>query len=134
MESLTALSYIMVLFIIYGALLPLDRFTGVALDSLNKPQRNFQKVLYMTTANIIGDIIAVFGLHYLFPTMPVTTLLFFVALASIVFSLIGILVGYRFLRQEIDISFWQIFRKGYSFYKENAIRLLWKRSMKNESN
>ena len=88
----------------------------------------------MTTANILGDIFAVFGMHYLFPALPVTTLLFFVAIASIVFSLIGIFVGYRFLRQEIDISFWEIFRKGYVFYKENAIRLLWKKPVRNESN
>lgn len=128
MESLTALSYIMIVFILYCTLLPLDRFTGVALDSLNKPQRNFQKVLLMTSANILGDIFAVFGLHYLFPALPVTTLLLFVALASIVFALIGIFVGYSFLRQEIDISFWEIFRKGYQFYKENTLRLLAKKS------
>jgi O-antigen/teichoic acid export membrane protein len=128
MESLTALSYVMVVFILYCTLLPLDRFTGVALDSLNKPQRNFQKVIYMTTANILGDLFAVFGMHWLFPELPVTTLLFCVAVASIVFALIGIFVGYRFLRQEIDISFWQIFSKGYYFYKGNVIRLLEKKS------
>ncbi len=123
-ELLTPLSYVMIAMILYCVLLPLDRFTGVALDSLNKPQRNFQKVIYMTTANILGDIFAVFGLHSLFPTMPVTTILFFVAIASIVFSIIGIVVGYRFLRQEIDISFFDIFRKGYNFYKDYLFRVL----------
>jgi len=122
-ELLTPLSYVMIAMIIYCVLLPLDRFTGVALDSLNKPQRNFQKVIYMTTANILGDIVAVFGMHYLFPEMPVTTILFFVAVASIVFSLIGIVVGYRFLRQEIDISFIDIFRKGYFFYRNYIFRV-----------
>jgi hypothetical protein len=117
----------MIVFVVYCTLLPLDRFTGVALDSLNKPQRNFQKVLFMTTANILGDIFAVFGMHYLFPELPVTTLLLFVALASIVFALIGIFIGYKFLKQEIDISFFEIFRKGYAFYKENTFRLLQKK-------
>ncbi len=123
-ELLTPISYIMIVFIVYCTLLPLDRFTGVALDSLNKPQRNFQKVMYMTTANILGDIFAIFGMHYLFPELPVTTLLLFVALASIVFAIIGIFVGYRFLRQEIEISFFEIFRKGWSFYKNYAFRIL----------
>ncbi len=123
-ELLTPISYIMIVFIVYCTLLPLDRFTGVALDSLNKPQRNFQKVMYMTTANILGDIFAIFGMHYLFPELPVTTLLLFVALASIVFAIIGIFVGYRFLRQEIEISFFEIFRKGWSFYKNYALRIL----------
>lgn len=122
-ELLTPLSYVMIAMIMYCVLLPLDRFTGVALDSLNKPQRNFQKVIYMTTANILGDIFAVFGMHYLFPEMAVTSILFFVAVASIVFSLIGIFVGYRFLRQEIDISFFDIFRKGYDFYKNYIARI-----------
>jgi len=122
-ELLTPLSYVMIAMIIYCVLLPLDRFTGVALDSLNKPQRNFQKVIYMTTANILGDIFAVFGMHYLFPEMPVTTILFFVAIASIIFSIIGIVVGYRFLRQEIEISFIDIFRKGYFFYRNYIFRV-----------
>jgi len=124
MSSLTEISYIMLVFILYCTMLPLDRFTGVALDSLNKPKRNFQKVMYMTAANIVGDLIAVFGLHYFFPDWQVTTLLFFVALSTIVFSLLGLFIGYRFLKQEIDISFWEIFRKGYYFYRENTIRIL----------
>lgn len=124
LDLLTPLSYVMMVMILYCTLLPLDRFTGVALDSLNKPQRNFQKVIYMTTANIIGDIIAVFGMHYLFPELPVTTLLLFVAIASVIFSSIGIIVGYKFLKQEIDISFPEIFRQGFNFYKTNILRII----------
>jgi O-antigen/teichoic acid export membrane protein len=126
MASLDQISYIMLVFIVYSLLLPLDRFTGVALDSLNKPNRNFQKVAYMTVANILGDIFAVFGLHYLFPAWPVTTLLLFVAVASVVFTLIGMFVGYKFLRQEIDISFRQVFIAGYQFYRDH-IRIILKK-------
>ena len=117
------ISYILMVFILYGALLPLDRFTGVALDSLNKPNKNFQKVIVMTLANITGDIIAVFGLHAVFPSMPGITILFFVAVTSIVFSILGIFIGYYFLKQEIDISFRTIFVKGIDFYKESYKRL-----------
>ena len=48
------------IFSIYGLLLPIERMTGIGLDSVNRPDRNFQKVLYMTIANVIGDLIAVF--------------------------------------------------------------------------
>ncbi|MCX6285698.1 MAG: hypothetical protein NTY96_01110 [Bacteroidetes bacterium] len=117
------ITYVLMVFILYGMLMPLDRFTGVALDSLNRPDKNFQKVFAMTLANIVGDIFAVFGLHYLFPAMPPVTILFFVAVASIVFSVIGLFIGYHFLKKEIDISFSLIFSKGFTFYKELNKRL-----------
>lgn len=117
------ITYVLMVFILYGMLMPLDRFTGIALDSLNRPDKNFQKVFAMTMANILGDIFAVFGLHYLFPSMPPITILLFVAIASIVFSVIGLFIGYNFLRKEIDISFSLIFSKGFTFYKELNKRL-----------
>jgi len=112
------ITYVLMVFILYGMLMPLDRFTGIALDSLNRPDKNFQKVLAMTLANIAGDIIAVFGLHYLFPAMLPVTILLFVAIASIIFSVIGLFIGYHFLKKEIDISFSLIFSKGFTFYKD----------------
>lgn len=118
LTSSPEITYVLMVFILYCMLLPLDRFTGVALDALNKPEKNFQKVMAMMSANIVGDIIAVFGLHYLFPQMPPIIILVFVAIASIIFSVIGMLIGYHFLRQEVDISFSQIFQKGFLFYKD----------------
>ncbi|MEI7490926.1 MAG: hypothetical protein WCK92_05985 [Bacteroidota bacterium] len=117
------ITYVLMVFILYGMLMPLDRFTGVALDSLNRPDKNFQKVAVMTIANILGDVFAIFGLHYLFPSMPPITILLFVAIASIVFSVIGLFIGYHFLKKEIDISFTLIFSKGFAFYKELNKRL-----------
>ncbi len=123
LSSLEGLSNILMVFIIYSLLLPLDRFTGVALDSLNKPQKNFYKILWMVGANIIGDLIAVFGLHYFFPEWEVTTILLFVAFATVFFSCVGLIVGYRFLKQEVDISFLNIFRYGFNLYKAYGLRL-----------
>lgn len=117
------ITYVLMIFILYGLLMPLDRFTGVALDSLNRPDKNFKKVAFMTIANIVGDIFAVFGLHYLFPAMPPITILLFVALASIVFSVIGLFIGYYYLNREISISFTLIFRKGFAFYKDLPKRI-----------
>lgn len=115
--------WVLMVFIFYSMLMPLDRFTGVSLDALNRPDKNFKKVMAMTTANIIGDIIAVFGLHYLFPSMQPIVILIFVAVASIIFSVIGLFIGYHYLKQEIDISFTRIFVKGFDFYSNLLTRL-----------
>jgi len=48
------------IFCIYGLFIPIDKFTGVALDSINKPQKNFLKVAYSALANIIGDTLVIF--------------------------------------------------------------------------
>lgn len=96
------------IFCIYGILLPLDRLSGVALDSLNKPKSNLYKVLIMLTANVIGDLIAVF----------VFKSLFFVALATVIFTLIGMYFGYFFLNKEIKLEFTEIFRNGWQFYTD----------------
>lgn len=96
------------IFCIYGILLPFDRLTGVALDSLNKPKSNLYKVLVMLTANVIGDFIAVF----------VFKSLFFVALATVVFTLIGMYFGYYFLNREIKLEFTEVFRHGWRFYTD----------------
>ena len=122
-DILPEIAIIMLPFILFGMILPLDRFTGVALDSLNKPEKNFYKVISMTTTNIIGDILAVFGLHYLFPEWRVTTILAFVSLASVIFAIVGLLIGYKFLRKEVDISFRKVFVNGMDLYQEQYIKL-----------
>ena len=40
------------IFSFYGLLLPIDRMTGIGLDSINKPNVNAIKVLYMVIANV----------------------------------------------------------------------------------
>lgn len=124
------------IFCVYGLLLPIDRFIGVALDSINRPKSNFYKVLYMAGANIIGDLIVVFGLPTLLLGFSFFVLLFSgimpdnaynlahgftviktlegVAFVTILFTLIGISIGYYYLIKTIDIKFLDIFRVGYS--------------------
>lgn len=118
------LSMVMFAFIIYGIMLPIDRFTGVALDSLNKPQKNFYKIIYMASANILGDIIAIFGMHKLFPELSVTSLLFFVAIASIIFTIAGLLIGFKYLQQEVDVNYKEIYKTGFSLYINYAKKIL----------
>ena len=127
------------IFCFYGLLLPIDRLIGVALDSVNMPKQNFIKVVYMTSANIIGDSIIVFGLFYSVLFMSVISLLFtdiesmavftkvvaeystitvleLVAVVTLMFSVIGILVGFNFLNRELSLSFRKIFSGGVTFF------------------
>lgn len=128
------------IFCIYGLLLPIDRFIGISLDSINMPKQNFIKVVYMTTANIIGDAIVVFGFYYIIlassigflfvtgysdPEVIAKTASFFtmitvldlVAIVTILFSLIGIFVGSYYLKKELDIKLRYIFKGGILFIK-----------------
>mgnify|MGYP000855138966 CR=1 FL=1 len=93
-------------FSIYGLLLPIDRMTGIGLDSINKPNINAIKVLFMVIANVIGDLIAIF----------IFKSLILVAVASIIFTLIGIWLGMYFLNKELTLSYKEIFVKGLHFY------------------
>lgn len=93
-------------FSLYGLLLPIDRMTGIALDSINKPKINALKVFIMLFANILGDLVAIF----------IFKSLMLVAVASIVFTAIGIWMGMYFLTKEIPLSYREIFSSGIKFY------------------
>jgi len=127
------------IFCIYGLFLPIDKFTGVALDSINKPRSNFYKVMYMAAANIAGDSIVIFLLSRFLLGLSLSTLLIdgavnlsfvpavsqnfafmltleLVAVVTIIFTLIGILVGLNYLDKEIGINFKSIFTEGWKFF------------------
>lgn len=93
-------------FSIYGLLLPIDRMTGIGLDSINKPNINALKVFFMVIANVAGDLIAIF----------IFKSLLLVAVASILFTLIGIWMGMYFLDKELTLSYKEIFSSGLNFY------------------
>jgi O-antigen/teichoic acid export membrane protein len=94
-------------FSVYGLLLPIDRMTGIGLDSINRPKINFIKVLYMVIVNIIGDLIAIF----------IFKSLILVAVGSIIFTVIGIWIGFYFLNKELSLNYRYIFTDGIAFYK-----------------
>lgn len=94
------------IFALYAFFLPIDRFTGVALDSINRPKKNFYKVMVMAALNIAGDLIAL----YVFNS------LILVAVVTILFTIIGQLIGFRYLTKEIPIKYREIFIQGYNFY------------------
>ncbi|MEA3445073.1 MAG: polysaccharide biosynthesis C-terminal domain-containing protein, partial [Bacteroidota bacterium] len=102
------------IFLIYGMVLTIDRFSGVTLDCINKPRSNLIKVIYMALANIIGDILAIL----IFRTLEA------VAVVTIINSLVGVLVGYYFLNKELVINFAQIPKKGWQFIKNNEFKYM----------
>jgi O-antigen/teichoic acid export membrane protein len=104
---------IMRIFSVYGLLLPIDRMTGIGLDSINMPDKNFLKVLIMVIANVIGDLVAVF----IFGSLE------FVAVGSILFTLIGLFLGYYFIDRHLDLNFRQIIISGLEFYKSGFQKL-----------
>jgi O-antigen/teichoic acid export membrane protein len=95
------------IFSVYGILLPIDRMTGIGLDSINKPNINAIKVFIMLATNIIGDVISVF----VFESLEM------VAIATLVFTSVGIGLGAYFLNKEFKISTIEIFTTGNRFYK-----------------
>lgn len=101
------------IFSIYGLLLPIDRMTGIGLDSINCPDKNAIKVFIMVVFNVIGDLIAVF----IFKSLAL------VAVGSICFTLIGVWVGYYFLNKQLSLSFSKIFSEGITFYANMQAKL-----------
>ena len=106
-ESLPLLATLFRIFSLYSILLPIDRFTGVALDSLNKPKFNFYKVLIMASANIIGDVVAVFW----FKSLEA------VAVVTVIFTLIGIIAGFAYLNKIIQIRYRFVLTEGIGFFR-----------------
>lgn len=94
-------------FSLYGLLLPIDRMTGIGLDSINKPHVNAIKVLFMVIANVIGDMVAIF----------VFKSLILVAVSSILFTIVGIWIGMVFLNRDLTLHYNHIFSEGTHFYK-----------------
>ena len=107
-DSIDLMVLIFRLFIIYGMFLPLDRMYGVALDSLGYPKLNMFKVLVMAFLNIIGDLIMVF----IFKSMPG------VAVVTIIFTIVGIILGNIYLARILKIKIQYIVPFGFGFYKE----------------
>ena len=92
---------------LYGLMLPIDRMIGISLDSINKPSINALKVMIMLTANVIGDLIAI----YVFESIEM------VAVSTLVFTLTGILVGMYYLDKTFTISIKGILKSANGFYR-----------------
>lgn len=108
-ETITGINIVSIVKIlsVYGLLLPIDRMTGIGLDSINKPNINAIKVLIMLVANIIGDLVSI----YVFYSIEM------VAVSTLVFTTVGIVVGAYFLNKSFKVSLIEIFKSANLFYK-----------------
>ena len=106
-DQLPLLTLIFRIFTLYTLLLPLDRFTGVLLDSIDKPRLNLYKVIVMTLANIFVDCIAVFYFESLVA----------VAIGTVFFTIIGLFLGLYFLKREIQVKGRYIVKDSWEFIK-----------------
>lgn len=91
------------LFALYTAILPLDKFSGIMLDVIDKPQLNFIKVMLMLLVNVIGDVLAIYYFNSLTAVAIVSTLTF----------VTGTLYGFIMISKYINISFTNVFVAGF---------------------
>ncbi|PWK78787.1 O-antigen/teichoic acid export membrane protein [Mucilaginibacter oryzae] len=96
------------IFMCYVMLLPIDRFFGITLDMIGKPQLNMIKVFLMLTVNVIGDFTGIFIFHSLYA----------VAVASIFTFFSGAIFGYWALKKHLQFKISDIFVLGYIELKE----------------
>lgn len=90
LDSLELQKSIVHIIAIYLIFLPFDRYSGVALFALDRPGLNFKKIMVMLLANIVFDSIAIF----------VFQSLIMVAIATLLFTLAGIGMGWFFIFRE----------------------------------
>lgn len=91
------------IFAAFALLMPLDRYTGVMLDVLNKPHRNFQKVALMLVVKVGGNFLVINLIGEVW-AVAVTSILTFAA---------GVMIGIWFLRKFLDFSVRGVIERGY---------------------
>ncbi|PUZ23174.1 hypothetical protein DCC81_22515 [Chitinophaga parva] len=100
---------IVIIFLLSAILYPIDRFTGVTLDMINKPGVNFYKNLLKLVLNIILDITLV----WMFNDIKA------VAIASSLNLLFAVIFGYYFLKKYLpDLEFKSIWQLGWQECKQ----------------
>lgn len=98
----------------YMAILPLDKFSGVMLDTINKPNLNFYKILIMLAVNIAGDFIGI----SLFNNVES------VAFVSTATFAAGMIFGYYQLNKHMNVSFSNVLKLGWMDYKGYIFKIL----------
>ncbi|WDF53681.1 lipopolysaccharide biosynthesis protein [Mucilaginibacter sp. KACC 22063] len=104
------------LFMTFALLYPVDRFSALTLDVINKPKINFYKVLVMLAANILFDYLGILVLGNIYG----------VAVTTVVPVLIAVIISYIALNRYQKYNFWSVYTVGYkeaiSFVKQGLGR------------
>ncbi len=91
------------IFSIFMAFSALDRYAGVGLDVLNRPQINMRKVILMLITNIVGDLVVL----YFFESLP------WVAAISILTFGVGTFLGFFYMRDRVPLRLLFWFKLGF---------------------
>lgn len=82
------------LFMIQGALIPLERYSGIGLDAIGHPQANLMKVLLMLLVTLTGDVLVLF----FFKSVAA------VALISILTFCAGLFAGFWLMERYVPVT------------------------------
>lgn len=102
------------IFMLIAFVSPLDRFTGVTLDIIHKPQINLYKVLAMLAVNVAGDFLGIHLLHNIYG----------VGFASIPTMLFGAMIGYFSLKMYLNFTFVDMMKMGWDESKV-IVAMIW---------
>jgi O-antigen/teichoic acid export membrane protein len=91
------------IFAVFAAIMPLDRYSGITLDVINKPKMNFRKVMVMLIVNVIGDLLVIKTWGLLWP----------VAVVSVFTFSSGLVYGNFLLKRYLDFSVKNVLISGY---------------------
>lgn len=91
------------LFMIQGALIPLERYSGIGLDAIGQPQANLTKVLIMLVVTVSGDLLAL----YFFQSVAA------VAFVSILTFCAGLFAGFWFMGRYISVTLTGTIQSGW---------------------
>ncbi|HEY4150039.1 MAG TPA: lipopolysaccharide biosynthesis protein [Chitinophagaceae bacterium] len=103
----TEAATILRMFMIFALLFPTDRFIALTLDVIHKPNINFIKILVMLLANVIGDFAAI----AIFRNVSA------VAFSTLFPALLGVFIGYHFLKKYRTFHLRDIYVLGYAEIK-----------------
>jgi len=98
----------------YMAILPLDKFSGVMLDTINKPNLNFYKVMIQLAVNIIGDYLGILVFGNLESVAFVSTATF----------VAGMAFGYYQLNKQMGIRFSNVISFGWYEFKLKGLQII----------
>ncbi|GAL85264.1 hypothetical protein MYP_2493 [Sporocytophaga myxococcoides] len=101
------------IFALHAALMPIDRYSGLALDVLSRPQQNMFKVIVMVCINSLGVFIVLKSFGMLWP----------VAIVSILTFSAGVIMGIFFLKRDIKIVPSKLFSEGFKEIKSSVKKL-----------
>jgi O-antigen/teichoic acid export membrane protein len=102
------------IFMTFALLFPFDRFFALSLDVLKLPRINYYKVVLMLAVNVAGDFIGYY----------IARNIYGIAIATFLPTLVGVAVGYYYLRKQFYFTIPQIISVGYVETKEIVIKTL----------